>query len=89
VVTGVDGKTGDVTVEIRDNGEGISGDIRDRLMEPFFSTRMDKGGSGLGLYISNYIISEHNGSLKFESNAGEGTVFTVRLPAVIPISDQG
>jgi signal transduction histidine kinase len=79
--TGVDGKTGEVIVTVKDNGEGIPEDISGKLMEPFFSTRMEKGGSGLGLYISNYIISEHNGSLTFESSVEKGTVFTVRLPA--------
>lgn len=81
VMTGVDEKTGDVTVTVRDNGKGIPEEIRNRLMEPFFTTRLDKGGSGLGLYISHYLIGEHNGSLTFESMPGEGTRFTVRLPA--------
>ncbi|MBT0665513.1 histidine kinase [Geobacter pelophilus] len=81
VITGIDDKTGEVMVSVKDSGTGIPQEIRNRLMEPFVSTRLEKGGSGLGLYISNYIISEHNGSLTFDSAAGSGTTFTVRLPA--------
>ncbi len=83
IITQIDDKNREVTVTVSDNGEGIPDDIKGKLMEPFFSTRIEKGGSGLGLYISNYIINEHNGSLSFESTAGKGTVFTVRLPAVL------
>ncbi|GAM07972.1 putative sensor protein [Geobacter sp. OR-1] len=81
VITGRDDTTGDITVTVRDNGAGIADEVRGRLMEPFFSTRFEKGGSGLGLYISNYIVSEHNGSLTFDSGRDRGTSFTVRLPA--------
>lgn len=81
VLTLFDDTNGMVTVEVMDNGEGIPEDIRNRLMEPFFTTRIEKGGSGLGLYISSYIIAEHNGTLSFESTAGSGTTFTLRLPA--------
>jgi signal transduction histidine kinase len=81
VITGIDDKTGEVMVTVKDSGAGIPEEIRNKLMEPFFSTRFEKGGSGLGLYISNFIISEHNGSLTFDSATGRGTSFTVRLPA--------
>jgi signal transduction histidine kinase len=50
------------------------------LFEAFFSTRIDKGGSGLGLYISNFIVSEHRGRLTVDTESGVGTVATVHLP---------
>ncbi len=81
IITGLDENAKEITVTVKDDGEGISEEIRGRLMEPFFTTRIEKGGSGLGLYISNFIVHEHNGSLSFESARGVGTVFTVRLPA--------
>jgi len=71
----------EVAISVRDNGSGIEPDVMNRLMEPFFSTRMDKGGSGLGLYISDFIVREHNGRLEFASQPGSGTTATVTLPA--------
>ena len=57
-------------------------EVRDRICEPFFSTKLDRGGSGLGLAISNFIIKEHKGSLGFESEPGMGTTAMVTLPAL-------
>jgi signal transduction histidine kinase len=70
-----------VVVTVHDNGEGISDDIRDHLLEPFFTTRIDSGGSGLGLYIADFIITNHGGSLTFDSQPDTGTTFTVSIPA--------
>lgn len=81
VKTGVDQETGDIVISVGDDGTGIPEEIRARLKEPFFSTRFDKGGSGLGLYISDYIIKNHNGSISFESEVGQGSLFTVLLPS--------
>ena len=53
----------------------------EHLREPFFTTKLDKGGTGLGLYISDSIIKEHRGSLEFLSSPGTGTVVTIHLPA--------
>lgn len=83
VTTGYDEAVGEVLVTVSDNGEGIPEALRDHLFEPFFSTRLEQGGSGLGLYISNFIVKDHAGALTFKSTPGEGTVFTVRLPAAV------
>lgn len=85
VTTGIDGKSGEVQIVVSDEGEGISVEHREHIFEPFFSTRLDRGGSGLGLYISNFIVSEHHGRLDIHSVLGAGTRVTVRLP-VIPAS---
>jgi PAS domain S-box-containing protein len=73
--------TGLVVVAIKDEGCGMSESVRSRIMEPFFSTKQDNGGTGLGLYISNSIIREHKGSISFISLPDQGTTVTVKLPA--------
>jgi signal transduction histidine kinase len=70
---------GIVTVIIRDEGSGMDHSVMSRLKEPFFSTKLGRGGTGLGLYISDAIIKEHEGELEFSSIPGKGTEATVRL----------
>ena len=66
-------------IEIEDSGVGIpSGDLP-RIFSPFFTTK--RSGTGLGLTITQRIVGEHGGDVTVRSNAGEGTLFTVRLPA--------
>ena len=67
-------------VSVADNGSGISQEDRDKLFNVFFSTKGSKG-TGLGLAVTEKIISEHNGSIHVTSRLGEGTTFTIRLPA--------
>ncbi len=75
---GDDGKS--VIVSVADEGKGIGPEDMQRLFDPFFSTRIDEGGSGLGLYISKFIIDEHRGRIDVESKVGRGTTFTITLP---------
>jgi hypothetical protein len=70
-------------IKVRDEGAGMSREVLDRIMEPFFTTKLDTGGTGLGLSISCSIIKEHQGSLEFESRTGEGTTATIRLPCTV------
>jgi PAS domain S-box-containing protein len=81
ITTGYDPEAGCVTISIRDEGGGVPEGLRSRIMEPFFTTKLDRGGTGLGLTISNSIIKDHNGVLEFISEPGKGTVFTVRIPS--------
>ncbi len=67
-----------VSIIICDDGPGMSEQVRQRLFEPYFSTR--KSGTGLGLAIANTIITEHNGVIKVHDNVPSGTVFTIELP---------
>ncbi|MCP4727523.1 MAG: PAS domain S-box protein, partial [bacterium] len=69
-----------VLIEIEDNGIGIAPENMDRVSEPFFTTRRDKGGTGLGLSVSYNIIKEHGGNLDIFSRTGIGTRMTVHLP---------
>ena len=66
-----------------DTGRGISPEHRSRIFEPFFTTRRDEParGTGLGLSVSYSIVKAHGGRIDVESEPGQGTVFTVRLPA--------
>lgn len=70
-----------VVVEIEDNGPGIDPDIIKRIFEPFFTTKEVGVGTGLGLSVSYFIITEnHNGVITVESAAGKGATFIIRLP---------
>jgi two-component system, NtrC family, sensor kinase len=74
----------EVVIEVQDDGVGIGAETMERLFEPFFSTKLDRGGSGLGLYISQYIVAEHGGRLQLQSTPGKGTLARVTLPVAGP-----
>jgi signal transduction histidine kinase len=75
---------GGVTVEVRDNGCGISADHLPHLFEPFFTTKPVGQGTGLGLSVSYGIVQEHGGVIEIESTPGHGSLFRVRLSAQPP-----
>lgn len=80
VVSRYDAQAAMVRIEVSDQGIGIPDNISSRVLEPFFTTRLDKGGTGLGLSISNSIINDHDGTLTFSSSQS-GTTFVISLPA--------
>ncbi|MCK9555985.1 ATP-binding protein [bacterium] len=67
-----------ILINIKDNGAGISDSIKQKIFEPFFSTK--ESGSGLGLLIASRIVSEHKGTLEVESGKKNGTLIKIRLP---------
>ncbi|WPD22472.1 MAG: ATP-binding protein [Candidatus Electrothrix scaldis] len=67
-----------VMIIVRDNGPGMVPQVKQRLFEPYFSTR--KSGTGLGLAIAHTIIAEHNGAITVHDNIPTGTIFTIELP---------
>jgi PAS domain S-box-containing protein len=69
-----------IIITVRDEGKGMDEATLAHLTEPFFTTRTDDGGTGLGLYISASIIKEHGGTLEFQSEPGTGTIAICRLP---------
>jgi PAS domain S-box-containing protein len=81
VVTDYDSATGLVICRIHDEGRGIAPEHRVRVFEPFFTTRRDQGGLGLGLSISARIIEDHGGALSLSSELNQGTFITIALPA--------
>jgi signal transduction histidine kinase len=82
VSTMFDEQNGLAVIKVRDNGCGMSMEVKNRLFEPFYSTKLDSGGTGLGLAISNVIIKDHSGVLEFDSEPGRGTTAIVRLPVI-------
>jgi signal transduction histidine kinase len=82
VLTVATRECGDVVeVRVRDNGIGIRPEIRDKLFQPFFTTKPTGEGTGLGLSISYDIVThQHGGSIEVESRPGEFTEFKIRLP---------
>jgi len=89
VTTRFDSEDSRSVVVIEDNGRGMSAETLKRVKEPFFTTRREQGGSGLGLSICDRIIDEHGGSLSLYSKLGEGTNAVVSLPAAIDKGDDG
>ena len=71
---------GNVRVEIRDTGLGISPENFEKIFEPFFTTKAAESGTGLGLSICRDIVQRHGGTIRVESATGKGSVFTVSFP---------
>ena len=70
-----------VEVRVRDNGTGIAPEIRDKLFRPFVTTKPTGEGTGLGLSIAYDIVTQqHGGVIEVDSQVGEFTEFTIRLP---------
>jgi two-component system nitrogen regulation sensor histidine kinase NtrY len=65
-------------VEIEDNGLGMMEEVKSRVFEPYFSTKI--GGTGLGLAIAKRIINDHDGFIRVSSVPGEGTQFLIEIP---------
>ncbi len=72
----------EVIAQVRDNGTGIPEDVQDRVFDPFFTTKPQGEGTGLGLSISYRIVADYVGEITCQSVEGQGTTFTVRLPAI-------
>jgi signal transduction histidine kinase len=70
-----------VEIRVRDNGTGIPREIRDQLFQPFFTTKPTGEGTGLGLSISwDIVTQQHGGTIAVDSEPGNFTEFTIRLP---------
>lgn len=77
-----------VNIQIRDTGSGIAEEHIPHIFEPFFSTKLEGKGTGIGLWVSSGIIQNHGGSIQVRSRPGRGTTFTIALPIGGP-SGQG
>jgi two-component system sensor histidine kinase FlrB len=80
VALGVALENSQIVIQVRDNGPGIAPALQARIFEPFYTTRSD--GTGLGLAVVAAVAQAHGGSISVESKVGEGTVFSLRLPAI-------
>ena len=73
-----------LVIAVSDTGPGVPPDQRDRIFNPFYTTKPVGQGTGLGLSISDGIVREHRGQIRVESQPGEGATFLVELPLVAP-----
>jgi two-component system sensor histidine kinase RegB len=71
---------GRATIAVRDDGEGMTQDVATAAFDPFFSTKPEGSGMGLGLYLTRAQVRQLGGAIELQSHAGEGTEFTIRLP---------
>jgi len=74
-----------VEVRIRDNGAGIPPDIREKIFNPFFTTKPAGEGTGLGLSMSHdIVVKQHGGTIEVATEPGSFAEFIIRLPRVMP-----
>ncbi len=76
----VDNNESNLYIKIEDNGTGIPDSIKEKIFEPFFSTKPFNYGSGLGLSVVQGIIKNHNGEITFQNNFPNGSIFSIRIP---------
>jgi signal transduction histidine kinase len=69
-----------IEISVKDNGNGIPDHIKEKIFQPFFTTKPTGSGTGLGLSLSYDIVKAHGGELKVETKEGEGTMFIISLP---------
>ena len=80
---------GRVVVEVADNGKGIATSLLPRIFDPFVTTRMGRGGTGLGLHIAhNIVVSVLGGTIAVDSTPGRGTRFTIDIPLTAPVPER-
>ncbi len=76
------GAAAQVEIKVQDNGNGIPAQVRDKIFQPFFTTKPTGQGTGLGLSMSYDIVTKaHGGTISVDTKEGEGTTFTIRIPA--------
>ena len=76
-------ENGSVTIVVKDNGVGIPDAIKDKIMQPFFTTKPTGEGTGLGLSLTyDMVVKGHGGSIQVNSVEGEGSEFVISLPSV-------
>lgn len=81
-----DPETGWAWIRYSDDGVGISPSSLPRVFDPFYTTKLGQGGTGLGMYISHNIVCDLlGGSIKIESPAGSGAIITVKIPPKAPM----
>ncbi len=81
VSTSYQAESGMVLIEVSDQGIGIPKENMNQIMNPFFTTKRDRGGTGLGLSVSLSLLKDHGGELQIQSEPGQGTRVTVSIPA--------
>jgi signal transduction histidine kinase len=78
---------GQILFEVLDTGIGMDEETQKKLFTPFFSSKGDKG-TGLGLFIANKIVEQHGGKIDVKSTPGQGSLFSVKIPEMLPESSK-
>jgi len=86
ISTELDARGEQALVRVRDTGGGIPADVLPHIFEPFFTTKEDQNRTGLGLAVAHSIVEQHAGEIAVSSSPGEGTEFTVTLPATVAVA---
>ncbi|HEX3385230.1 MAG TPA: ATP-binding protein, partial [Mucilaginibacter sp.] len=74
-------KNGNLEIIVKDNGQGIPEDIKDKILQPFFTTKPTGEGTGLGLSLSyDIVVKGHDGKIDVKSKEGEGSEFRISIP---------
>jgi signal transduction histidine kinase len=73
-------KDTEIEIRVEDNGNGIPEKVKEKIFQPFFTTKPTGQGTGLGLSLSYDIIKAHGGEIRVESKEGEGTEFIIKFP---------
>ena len=85
LITGARSDDGSIVLRVADDGHGIPAALLNRIFDPFVTTKMGRGGTGLGLHITyNAVVNVLGGSLTVQSEEGQGTAFELRLPDNAP-----
>jgi signal transduction histidine kinase len=79
-------ETDSIVFTIADDGIGMDSDTHEKMFTLFYSTK-ERKGTGLGLFITHRIVSQHGGNISVKSRLGEGTIFTVTIPRTLPTAD--
>jgi signal transduction histidine kinase len=82
LVTGVAAADGGLELSVTDNGPGVPAELAERIFEPFFSTKLEAEGTGLGLSLSRSIVEAHGGRLSLDRDSAIGASFVINLPPV-------
>jgi signal transduction histidine kinase len=83
IATGFQRKDARISLQIIDNGRGISEAIADKLFLPFVTDKQAEGGTGLGLSVTYGLVQSHGGDISFETQKGKGTTFTILFPTLL------
>jgi len=78
-----------ILIEVSDTGHGIAPDVIEKIFEPYFTTKKEQGGTGLGLATVHAIVHDHGGTISVYSEPGQGTTFRVYLPRLSEEEEQG
>ena len=73
-----------VALSVKDNGRGIAPELQPRVFQPFVTTKEGQAGAGLGLAVVHGVVEVHGGTISLESEPGQGTTVTLRLPCDVP-----